>query len=93
MSTAPGRRTSATAQLARAGFTDPARGLRLLRDAALDGVVRVGADGEPLDDEATTSLVRALGRTADPDQALLGLVRWAEALAAGADGSPAGRGR
>ncbi|WP_432493293.1 bifunctional [glutamine synthetase] adenylyltransferase/[glutamine synthetase]-adenylyl-L-tyrosine phosphorylase [Kineococcus gypseus] len=90
MSLAPGRRTSATAQLARAGFTDPARALGLLRDAALAGVVRVGGDDDPLEDEATAGLVRALRRTADPDQALLGLVRWAGSLGARA-GSGASR--
>ncbi|WP_432485744.1 bifunctional [glutamine synthetase] adenylyltransferase/[glutamine synthetase]-adenylyl-L-tyrosine phosphorylase [Kineococcus esterisolvens] len=90
MSAGPGRRSSATAQLARAGFTDPARGLKLLRDAALGEVVRVGGDSDPLDDEVTAGLVRSLGRTADPDQALLGLVRWAEALAAAPPADPAG---
>ncbi|WP_337059568.1 bifunctional [glutamine synthetase] adenylyltransferase/[glutamine synthetase]-adenylyl-L-tyrosine phosphorylase [Kineococcus sp. G2] len=91
MTAGPGRRTSATAQLARAGFTDPARGLRLLRESALDGVVRPGGDDEPLHDEVTASLVRALGRTADPDQALLGLVRFSEALAARGDAAGAQR--
>ncbi|WP_432513400.1 bifunctional [glutamine synthetase] adenylyltransferase/[glutamine synthetase]-adenylyl-L-tyrosine phosphorylase [Kineococcus sp. SYSU DK001] len=79
----PGRRSSAAAQLVRAGFADPERCLRLLRDPALAGVVR--AEGEAELTGGTGALVRALGRTADPDQALLGLVRWAEALTAGTD--------
>ncbi|WP_432541067.1 bifunctional [glutamine synthetase] adenylyltransferase/[glutamine synthetase]-adenylyl-L-tyrosine phosphorylase [Kineococcus sp. SYSU DK002] len=79
----PGRRSSAAAQLVRAGFADPERSLRLLRDPALAGVVR--AEGEAELAAGTGALVRALGRTADPDQALLGLVRWAEALTAGTD--------
>ncbi|NAZ75857.1 bifunctional [glutamine synthetase] adenylyltransferase/[glutamine synthetase]-adenylyl-L-tyrosine phosphorylase [Kineococcus sp. T13] len=80
---AAGRRASAAAQLVRAGSTDPERALRLLRDPALAGVVR--GDGEHEFTDATAGLVRALGRTADPDQALLGLVRWAESLTAGLD--------
>lgn len=95
MSTTPGgtrgRRSSATAQLVRAGFADPDRAARLLRDPALRGVVRdvddVAADGEFTD--STGELVRSLARTADPDQALLGLVRWAESLTAGFDRSSA----
>ncbi|GAB3453902.1 bifunctional [glutamine synthetase] adenylyltransferase/[glutamine synthetase]-adenylyl-L-tyrosine phosphorylase [Kineococcus endophyticus] len=80
---AQGRRTSASAQLVRAGFADPDRALKLLRDHALHGVVR--AEGDGAFDDGTADLVRALGRTADPDQALLGLVRWAESLTAGLD--------
>ncbi|PRY17428.1 bifunctional [glutamine synthetase] adenylyltransferase/[glutamine synthetase]-adenylyl-L-tyrosine phosphorylase [Kineococcus rhizosphaerae] len=83
MSTTTGRRSSAAAQLVRAGFADPDRALRLLRDPVLTGVVRAEGDGELTD--GTADLVRALGRTADPDQALLGVVRWAEALTAGLD--------
>ncbi|WP_432564997.1 bifunctional [glutamine synthetase] adenylyltransferase/[glutamine synthetase]-adenylyl-L-tyrosine phosphorylase [Kineococcus sp. SYSU DK003] len=83
MTTTPGRRSSAAAQLVRAGFADPDRALRLLRDPALAGVVR--AEGELEFGDGTADLIRALGRTADPDQALLGLVRWAEALTAGSD--------
>nr|WP_205709403.1 bifunctional [glutamine synthetase] adenylyltransferase/[glutamine synthetase]-adenylyl-L-tyrosine phosphorylase [Kineococcus siccus] len=71
--------------LARAGFADPERALALLRDRALADVVDVGEDGSVPADDATASLVRALGRTADPDQALLALVRWCEALAGGLD--------
>ena len=93
MSTTPGgtrgRRSSATAQLVRAGFADPDRAARLLRDPALRGVVRdageVAADGEFTD--STGELIRSLARTSDPDQALLGLVRWAESLTAGFDRS------
>ncbi|ABS04759.1 bifunctional [glutamine synthetase] adenylyltransferase/[glutamine synthetase]-adenylyl-L-tyrosine phosphorylase [Kineococcus radiotolerans] len=94
-----GRRSSAAAQLVRAGFADPDRAARLLRDPALAGVVQPpgepGEQGEqgpgPRPDReftgGTGALVRALARTADPDQALLGLVRWAEALTAGLDRS------
>ncbi|GAA0304968.1 bifunctional [glutamine synthetase] adenylyltransferase/[glutamine synthetase]-adenylyl-L-tyrosine phosphorylase [Kineococcus aurantiacus] len=76
-----GRRSSAAAQLVRAGFADPDRALRLLRDPVLADVVHVEGDQELTD--GAGDLVRALGRTADPDQALLGLVRWVEALTAG----------
>ncbi|MGI4895530.1 MAG: hypothetical protein ACRYF3_10500, partial [Janthinobacterium lividum] len=88
MTSATGRRSSAAAQLARAGFTDPDRALRHLGDAALADVVhaRTGfhATSEAFTD-ATADLVAALGRTADPDAALLGVVRWVEALAVGVD--------
>ncbi len=43
------------------------------------------AEGDAELTDGTAALVRALGRTADPDQALLGLVRWAESLTAGLD--------
>ncbi|NIZ92670.1 bifunctional [glutamine synthetase] adenylyltransferase/[glutamine synthetase]-adenylyl-L-tyrosine phosphorylase [Kineococcus rubinsiae] len=80
-----GRRAGALALLVRAGFADPERALKLLRDRALADVVEVDEDGSVPAEHATTSLVRALGRTADPDQALLALVRWTEALAGGLD--------
>src|SRR5699024_7750405 len=57
-----------TGALARAGFTDTARAAALLGDPALRG----------LDDGAATRLVAALGAVADPDRALLALVRLAE---------------
>src|SRR5699024_4009301 len=57
-----------TGALARAGFTDTARAAALLADPALRG----------LDDGAATRLVAALGAVADPDRALLALVRLAE---------------
>ncbi|WP_432546652.1 bifunctional [glutamine synthetase] adenylyltransferase/[glutamine synthetase]-adenylyl-L-tyrosine phosphorylase [Kineococcus sp. SYSU DK004] len=82
-----GRRTSVLALLARAGFDDPRRAVRLLRDPALRDVVPplddVPDDEALVPDERTAALLRALGRTADPDQGLLGLVRFAEAVRAG----------
>ena len=66
-----GRRSSTFSRLLRHGFTDPAAAERLLDTDALTGV-----RGDPV-------LLEALGATADPDQALLGLVRLAEALEPG----------
>ena len=57
-----------TGALARAGFADTARAAALLADPALRG----------LDDGAATRLIGALGAVADPDRALLALVRLAE---------------
>lgn len=54
-------------RLVRRGFTDPARAVRLLADPALEGLA-----GDPV-------LLDALGATADPDLALLGLARLLEA--------------
>lgn len=65
--TVPGRRSSTFSRLLRSGFTDPSTAARLL-DA--DALASVRADPVLLD---------ALGATADPDLALLGLVRLAEA--------------
>ncbi|MFD4245411.1 bifunctional [glutamine synthetase] adenylyltransferase/[glutamine synthetase]-adenylyl-L-tyrosine phosphorylase [Streptomyces sp. NPDC058525] len=65
--TVPGRRSSTFIRLLRSGFTDPSAAARLL-DA--DALASVRADPVLLD---------ALGATADPDLALLGLVRLAEA--------------
>ncbi|MEW2518366.1 bifunctional [glutamine synthetase] adenylyltransferase/[glutamine synthetase]-adenylyl-L-tyrosine phosphorylase [Actinacidiphila alni] len=63
-----GRRSSTFTRLLRHGFTDPAAAERLL-DLPVLSAVRT----DPV-------LFEALGGTADPDQALLGLVRLAEAL-------------
>ncbi len=63
-----GRRSSTFSRLLRHGFTDPATAERLL-----DADVLTGVRGDPV-------LLEALGTTADPDQALLGLVRLTEAL-------------
>lgn len=63
-----GRRSSTFTRLLRHGFTDAAGAERLLDAEALAGV-----RGDPV-------LLEALGATADPDQALHGLVRMAEAL-------------
>ncbi|MFD3677364.1 bifunctional [glutamine synthetase] adenylyltransferase/[glutamine synthetase]-adenylyl-L-tyrosine phosphorylase [Streptomyces sp. NPDC058613] len=65
--TVPGRRSSTFIRLLRSGFTDPSTAARLL-DA--DALASVRTDPVLLD---------ALGATADPDLALLGLVRLAEA--------------
>jgi glutamate-ammonia-ligase adenylyltransferase len=66
-----GRRSSTFTRLLRHGFTDPAAAERLLDLPALSAV-----RSDPV-------LLEALGVTADPDQALLGLVRLAEALEPG----------
>ncbi|WP_308416622.1 bifunctional [glutamine synthetase] adenylyltransferase/[glutamine synthetase]-adenylyl-L-tyrosine phosphorylase [Streptomyces sp. AJS327] len=63
-----GRRDSVFGKLVRRGFTDPAAAARLLDAEALAPV-----RSEP-------QLIDGLGATADPDQALLGLVRLVEAL-------------
>ncbi|WP_055564905.1 bifunctional [glutamine synthetase] adenylyltransferase/[glutamine synthetase]-adenylyl-L-tyrosine phosphorylase [Streptomyces atriruber] len=61
-----GRRSSTFTRLLRHGFTDPSAAERLLDDPALSAV-----RDDPL-------LLDALGATADPDLALLGLVRLVE---------------
>src|SRR4051794_12886971 len=63
-----GRRSSTFTRLLRHGFTDPGTAERLLGADELHGV-----RSDPV-------LLEALGATADPDQALLGLVRLVEAL-------------
>ncbi|MGW5418825.1 bifunctional [glutamine synthetase] adenylyltransferase/[glutamine synthetase]-adenylyl-L-tyrosine phosphorylase [Streptomyces sp. NPDC003943] len=65
--TAPGRRSSTFTRLLRHGFTDPSAAERLLD---LDDLAPLRGDSVLLD---------ALGATADPDLALLGLVRLVEA--------------
>ncbi|MEE6295446.1 bifunctional [glutamine synthetase] adenylyltransferase/[glutamine synthetase]-adenylyl-L-tyrosine phosphorylase [Georgenia wangjunii] len=70
------RPSSRGSQLVRLGFTDAARAQSLLDDAVLaDHVARA--------EEAGASLPEALAVTADPDLALLALVRLAEACGAG----------
>ncbi|MEW1547094.1 bifunctional [glutamine synthetase] adenylyltransferase/[glutamine synthetase]-adenylyl-L-tyrosine phosphorylase [Streptomyces tsukubensis] len=73
MTTVPGRRSSTFTRLLRHGFTDPATAERLL---ALPALASIRED--PL-------LLDALGATADPDLALTGLVRLAEAQPEGDD--------
>ncbi|CCH76079.1 Glutamate-ammonia-ligase adenylyltransferase [Nostocoides japonicum T1-X7] len=68
------RAASAGATLARLGFADPARAQQLLADPALGGLL------DPLDDVFGDGLPDALARVADPDLALLALVRLMEAL-------------
>ncbi|MEU0660892.1 bifunctional [glutamine synthetase] adenylyltransferase/[glutamine synthetase]-adenylyl-L-tyrosine phosphorylase [Streptomyces lavendulocolor] len=65
--TGPGRRSSTFTRLLRHGFTDPSAAERLLGLPVLSAV-----RGDPV-------LLDALGATADPDLALRGLVRLAEA--------------
>lgn len=69
-----GRLVSQTATLARLGFADPPRAVQLLEDPALGGLV------DPLDDVFSDGLPDALGVVADPDLALLSLVRLMESL-------------
>ncbi|MHB1288099.1 bifunctional [glutamine synthetase] adenylyltransferase/[glutamine synthetase]-adenylyl-L-tyrosine phosphorylase, partial [Georgenia sp.] len=65
------RPVSSTSVLRRLGFTDPARAERLLAEPALTRFVEAtAAAGAPLPE--------ALGATADPDLALLALLRMAE---------------
>ncbi|MDG4860951.1 bifunctional glutamine-synthetase adenylyltransferase/deadenyltransferase, partial [Streptomyces sp. T-3] len=67
--TSPGRRSSTFTRLLRHGFTDPSAAGRLLESAALAPV------------RSDSVLLDALGASADPDLALLGLVRLVEAQA------------
>lgn len=69
MSVPQGRRSSTFTRLLRHGFTDPSAAERLLDVPDLSAV-----RSDPL-------LLDALGATADPDLALLGLVRLVEAQA------------
>ncbi|MGW5342866.1 bifunctional [glutamine synthetase] adenylyltransferase/[glutamine synthetase]-adenylyl-L-tyrosine phosphorylase [Streptomyces sp. NPDC004050] len=69
--TVPGRRSSTFTRLLRSGFTDPSAAARLLESDALAPV-----NTDPV-------LLDALGGTADPDLALRGLARLAEAQPAG----------
>ncbi len=75
-----GRLVSQTATLARLGFADPPRAAQLLADRALTGLI------DPLDDVFSDGLPDALGAVADPDLALLSLVRLMESLRASAPG-------
>ncbi|GMA19973.1 bifunctional [glutamine synthetase] adenylyltransferase/[glutamine synthetase]-adenylyl-L-tyrosine phosphorylase [Arsenicicoccus piscis] len=71
----PNPRTStAHAALARLGFHDPARAERFLRDPCLAGLALEG------EDVVVGGLAQALGAVADPDLALLALVRLMEGL-------------
>ena len=79
MSAAQARTASRAAQLARYGFGDGRRAASLFDDAAFGRLL--DARGE-----VDASLARALGAAADPDQAVLGLLRFLEA--AGAPGVP-----
>ncbi|MFC5955658.1 bifunctional [glutamine synthetase] adenylyltransferase/[glutamine synthetase]-adenylyl-L-tyrosine phosphorylase [Streptomyces pratens] len=67
MTSVPGRRSSTFTRLLRHGFTDPSAAERLL-----DGPELAAVRDDPV-------LLEALGGTADPDLALLGLARLLEA--------------
>src|SRR6478609_2832162 len=69
------RTTTTTGALARLGFADPERAVGLLADAALRPLRSVIPDGQ------VDEVVGAIGETADPDEALLALVRVLESLA------------
>ena len=71
------RSATAAATLARLGFADPARAEGLLTDPALAGLV------DPLDVDFGDGLPGALSKVADPDLALLSLVRLMDALRQG----------
>ena len=69
------RTTSTAGALARLGFADPERAVGLLADPALLPLRSVIPDGQ------VDEVVGAIGDTADPDEALLALVRVLESLA------------
>ncbi|MBE3075611.1 MAG: bifunctional [glutamine synthetase] adenylyltransferase/[glutamine synthetase]-adenylyl-L-tyrosine phosphorylase, partial [Actinobacteria bacterium] len=71
---ASARYDSRAGRLARLGFAEPARADALLDDPALAGLT------DPLDEVFGDGLPDALSRVADPDLALLGLVRLMESL-------------
>jgi glutamate-ammonia-ligase adenylyltransferase len=68
------RSVSRAGRLARLGFAEPARADALLDDPALAGLT------DPLDEVFADGLPDALSQVADPDLALLGLVRLMESL-------------
>ena len=76
------RAGSPEAMLARLGFAEPDRAARLLSDPALAGLI------DPLDDSFADGPIQALAEVADPDLALLSLVRLMEALRAAANREP-----
>jgi len=71
---ASARAGSRVGRLARLGFAEPARADALLDDPALAGLT------DPLDEVFGDGLPDALSQVADPDLALLGLVRLMESL-------------
>ncbi len=70
------RPASISGRLARLGFGDPERAMRLLADPVLAGLV------DPLDDVFEDDLLLDLAEAPDPDLALRGLVRVMESLRA-----------
>ncbi|MFP3712675.1 bifunctional [glutamine synthetase] adenylyltransferase/[glutamine synthetase]-adenylyl-L-tyrosine phosphorylase [Puerhibacterium sp. TATVAM-FAB25] len=94
---AAGRRETVTRRLLRAGFADLTRSAQLWADPALEAVLPTGP-GRDEETSAADDLLAALGGTADPDMALLQLVRLASTRAAGTlagvlerDGAPRAR--
>ncbi|HEU5144681.1 MAG TPA: bifunctional [glutamine synthetase] adenylyltransferase/[glutamine synthetase]-adenylyl-L-tyrosine phosphorylase [Dermatophilaceae bacterium] len=77
----PPRTTTKAGLLARHGFLDLDRAAALLADPALAPLVDEQAGGLP------ESLLTAIGDTADPDGALLGLVRFVASVVAAGDGA------
>lgn len=71
-----GRETTPGASLARLGFADPTRAQSLLADPVMAGFT------DPLDDYFGDGIPGALSQVADPDLALLTLVRLLEAVIA-----------
>ncbi len=63
------RTSTQVASLARLSFADPERAAVLLADPALAGLI------DPLEDVYDDGILQALGEVADPDRALLSLVR------------------
>ena len=74
MVSALARSGSRVGRLVRLGFAEPARADTLLNDPALAGLT------DPLDEVFGDGLPDALSQVADPDLALLGLVRLMESL-------------
>ncbi len=72
------RSVSVETRLARIGFSDPERARRFLDEPVMTGVVGTADDG----DEVAAAVVEALGRAADPDLAVLSLLRVVEGVAA-----------
>jgi len=68
------RASTRSARLVRLGFSDPGRAELLLADPAAAGLV------DPLEDVFEDGVLAALGACADPDTALLGLIRLLESL-------------
>ncbi len=73
------RQVTLAGQLARLGFSDPARAQRLLEEPALAGLI------DPLEDVFDDGVLVALGDVPDPDLALAGLARMIDGLRSGAD--------
>ena len=67
---------SASATYTRLGFADPARARLLAEDKSLAGLI------DPMDESFSDGVIEALGVVADPDLALLTLVRLMESLRA-----------